>query len=146
MVLIIFLVIAIVVVGNYQLIHSSSGFHVLKRKEWGFSHFYVNTTGWNALDYAKNPRISSELFSDGFQALYQDTREHIQTWWDDVAGNRNVPELKTIKKEFDMALEKLNQAYRDGKVTMKKYNKKLQELQKSTEKKVQEVLKTLKET
>ena len=142
---IVFLTLALVVAGNYQLVHSKSGFHVLERENWGFSDFYINTADWNALDFAKNPRISSKLFKDRFQAVFNDASENVQTWWQDVTKDSSFPELKDIKREFDQGVTHLNKSLQENKLTIEKYHEKLKALKKETEKKVQKVLKALKE-
>jgi len=142
---VIFVAIALGIAGNYQLIRSSSGFHVIERDKWGFSDFYVNTTEWSPLDFAKNPRISSELFSDQFQALFSDTRKGVQSWWDGLSNDKNIPELKKIKKEFDSGLESLNKALKDNKLTIDKYKDQLKKLKKDTESKIKKVMEALKE-
>ncbi|PIE01324.1 MAG: hypothetical protein CSA81_12125 [Acidobacteria bacterium] len=142
---IVFVAVALIVAGNYQLVKSSSGFHVLEREDWGFSDCYVNTTDWSALDFAKNPRISTELFKDHFQALLSDTKKGVQNWWKDVSKDKNMPELQNIKKEFDSALDQLNRALKNNEIDIEKYKSKLKELKQKTERKIKKVMKVLKE-
>lgn len=142
---VIFLIVTLIVAGNFQIIHSKSGFHILERESWGFSNFYVNTTDWNAIDFAKHPRIAGKLVKDRFEAVFQDTSDTVKQWWNDVSKDRNLPEIEKIKSEFDKTLSDLNRRLNKEDIDLDTYKKKLKELKKATEKKIDAILEALEE-
>lgn len=135
-------------VGAYQVLKTQEGIHLLKKKEWSLSGFFVNTSEWNLLDWAKHPEISKAMAhleldklrqysKDAFHSFQKKldawrgdedidwTNEDLRKRWDEIKSN--------AKKGYDQLSRRLD----EGDLSWEDFTKEAQRLEQRIEREVE---------
>lgn len=124
----------------YQVIQTDSGFHVVKKDNWGWDQTWVDTRDWNAVDYLKNAGISKKLAQiewDKFGDRAQQQWQKLQKKMDEAFEGRDMDDLssKAQKKLADLRAsaqkkyDALEKQFQNGDFSWEAFQKKIAQLE-----------------
>lgn len=125
-------------VGAYHVVHSTQGWHMIKKEKWTFSDTFLDTRDWGWVDFLKNPRVASELG----KARMEQWKEQAKGLWNDVLDTKNEwledldevdrkaveDNLNRIKEQFENKAKELQETMEKQDWDTEKMEKKMQEL------------------
>lgn len=115
MIILIFVMVSTIFIGFFQLVRTESGYHLIRKKEFGLSVQVVDTRDWNILDWARNSDISTAIADIKLKELrnkaedgWRDFTKRSEQWLDDLGTKA---EESAVKKRIDVLQSEAKKRY-----------------------------------
>lgn len=142
----------ILVAGNYHLVRTADGYHLIEKKSFGFGEMMVDTRDWTPMDWLKNKNISLGLASEKWQKFKGKVSDGWNDFSDDLEDQIDKLDLEDTSEDVKKKLTQLRKAskekYDDLSKKLEKqeidwdtFTKKLDELNAWTRKEVEKIQK-----
>lgn len=140
------------VFGNYRIVQTDDGFHMMKKKEFGITIGIVDTRNWTVKDFLKNPEIGAEVGKLKLKNLQKSAERNWNKLSDKIddmfegvdsdleeAGSKAKQEADKIRRKARKKYDQLVDDYKDNDINWDTFQKKLAELGDWAEKEIDKI-------